>query len=159
MRHFITAAAITLALAGSAQAASYRAGSIEVADPWSRPAAANGNGAGFMVITNRGAKPDALKSVETQAARKAEIHQSSTAGGVMRMQRLDAGIALPAGKAVTLAPGGYHVMLLGLTKQLKSGDKVPATLVFQSGARVKVEFQVMATAPAGGDAMAGHKHH
>ena len=154
MRQFITALAVSLALAGSAQAATYRLGSLEVANPWSRPAAAKGNGAGFMVITNRGAKPDALKAVETPLARKAEIHQSSTAGGVMRMQRLDAGIAIPAGKAVTLAPGGYHVMLLGLTKQLKSGDKVPATLVFQSGARLKVEFQVAATAPA-----AGHDHH
>lgn len=159
MRHFITAAAITLALAGGAQAASYRLGSLEVANPWSRPAAANGNGAGFMVITNRGAKPDTLKAVETSAARKTEIHLSSMTGGVMRMQRQDAGVTIPPGKAVTLAPGGYHVMLLGLTKQLKSGDKVPATLVFQSGARLKVEFQVGATAPAGGDAMAGHKHH
>ena len=154
MRYLMTAAAITLALAGGAEAATYRLGSLEVANPWSRPAAANGNGAGFMVITNRGGKPDALKAVETPLARKAEIHQSSTAGGVMRMQRLDAGLALPAGKAVTLAPGGYHVMLLGLTKQLKSGDKVPATLVFQSGARMNVEFQVGATAPT-----AAHEHH
>lgn len=159
MRHFITAAAITLALVGSAQAASYRLGSIEVANPWSRPAAAGGNGAGFMVITNRGTKADTLKAVETPAARKAEIHLSSMTGGVMRMQRQEAGVEIAPGKAVTLAPGGYHIMLLGLTKQLKSGDKVPATLVFQSGARLKVEFQVAASAPGAANPMAGHEHH
>ncbi|HEY9234155.1 MULTISPECIES: copper chaperone PCu(A)C [Phenylobacterium] len=159
MRHFITAAAITLAMAASAQAATYRLGTLEVANPWSRPAAAGGNGAGFMVVTNRGDKPDVLKAVETPAARKAEIHLSSMTGGVMRMQRQDAGVTIPAGKSVTMAPGGYHLMLLGLTSQLKSGDKVPATLVFQSGARLKVEFQVAATAPGAPDPMAGHKHH
>lgn len=153
MRVPFIAALATLALATAAHAASYRLGSLEVANLWSRPA--TGNGAGFMVITNRGAKADTLKAVETASARKAEIHRSSTAGGVMRMERQDAGVAIPAGKAVTFAPGGYHVMFLGLTKPVKSGDKVPATLVFESGARLKVEFQVGAGAPAKGE----HAHH
>ena len=157
MRAPIIAALAALALSATAHAATYRLGSLEVAAPWSRPA--TGNGAGFMVITNRGSKADTLKAVETTVARKAEIHRSSTAGGVMRMERQDAGVAVPAGKAVTFAPGGYHVMFLGLTKPVKSGDKVPATLVFQSGARLKVEFQVGASAPAAGGKAGEHAHH
>jgi copper(I)-binding protein len=109
---------------------------------------AGGNGAGFMVVTNRGKAADALKSVEAPFARKTEIHRSSTAGGVMRMERQDAGVAIAAGKATTFAPGGYHLMFLGLTKATKAGDKLPATLVFQSGAKLKVEFVVGAAAPA-----------
>lgn len=150
----IFAAAAALAFAGAAQAASYRLGGLEIADPWSRPAMAGGNGAGFMTITNRGKAADALKSVEAPFARKTEIHRSSTEGGVMRMERQDAGVALPAGQTVTFAPGGYHVMFLGLAKATKAGDKLPATLVFQSGARLKVEFVVGASAP-----VADHAHH
>jgi copper(I)-binding protein len=157
MRHLpIIAAACALALAGAAQAATYRLGTLEVANPWSRPAAANGNGGGFMTITNRGGKPDTLVAVETPAARKTEIHRSSTAGGVMKMERQDAGVAVPAGKAIAFAPGGYHVMFLGLTKATKLGDKLPATLVFKSGAKLKVEFQVAAAVPG---AEADHAHH
>ena len=155
----IAAAAATLALAGSAHAASYKLGALEVADPWSRPAAANGNGAGFMTITNRGKSTEVLKAVETTAAKKTEIHLSSTAGGVMRMARQDGGVAIPAGKSISFAPGGYHVMLLGLGKASKAGDKLPATLVFASGARLKVEFTVGTAAPGAADPMAGHMHH
>jgi copper(I)-binding protein len=74
-------------------------------------------------------------------------------GGLMRMQRLDS-ILLPPGKAVTFAPAGYHIMLIGLAKAQKAGDIVPATLVFSSGARLKVEFAV-GMGPAGGAAPMG----
>ncbi len=163
MRHLaiIAAAAAALTLSTAAQAASYRLGTLEVVDPWSRPAAANGNGGGFMTIVNRGAGADALVAVETPAARKTEVHRSSTAGGVMKMERQDAGVAIPAGKQMAFAPGGYHVMFLGLTKATKLGDKIPATLVFKSGAKLKVEFQVAAAAPgtASGKAPAADAHH
>ena len=157
----IAAAAATLALAGSAHAASYKLGALEVADPWSRPAAANGNGGGFLTIINRGAAADTLVAVETAAARKTEVHRTSTAGGVMKMERQDAGVPIPAGKQVAFAPGGYHVMFLGLTKATKLGDKVPATLVFKSGAKLKVEFQVAPGAPgaAGAKAPAADARH
>lgn len=158
MQKLCILAAAVIAFAGSAQAATYRLGGLEVAAPWSRPAAAGGNGAGFMVVTNRGKGADTLKSVEAPFARKAEIHRSSMDGGVMRMERQDAGVAIPAGKAVSFAPAGYHVMFLGLSKATKAGDKLPATLVFQSGAKLKVEFEVGAAAPAAEPA-ADHAHH
>lgn len=155
----IFAAAAALTIAGAAQAATFRHGALEVADPWSRPAMAGGNGGGFMVITNRGKAADTLKAVEAPFVRKIEIHRTSTEGGVMRMERQDAGVAIPAGKAVAFAPGGYHVMFLGLTKATKAGDKLPATLVFQSGARVKVDFLVGAGAPAANAKSGEHAHH
>jgi copper(I)-binding protein len=148
-------AAVLAATAVSAQAATYRLGAIEVAKPWSRPAAAGTTGAGFMTVTNTGKTAQTLVSVESPLASKAEMHVTSTTGGVMRMQRLDKGVAIPAGGSVTFAPGGYHVMLIGLTKALKGGDTVPATLHFAGGANLKVEFQVGTAAPMDME----HMHH
>lgn len=61
---------------------------------------------------------------------------------------------VPAGGGVTFAPGGYHLMLIGLTRAVKVGDTVPATLTFASGARLKVSFVAGMAPPAG-----GHEHH
>lgn len=157
MRLIAPLLAVAVMAALPASAATYRLGSLEAAGPWSRPAAAKMNGAGFVNLTNRGKAADRLMAVESTAARKVELHRSSMANGVASMQRQDQGIALPAGQTVTLAPGGYHVMFIGLARTLKTGDKVPATLVFQSGAKLKVEFAVGAGAPAakGGE----HMHH
>lgn len=142
MRSMLILAAAAAVFAPAAHAATFRLGQLEAGDPWSRPAAAGMNGAGFVTLTNRGKAADRLMSVETTAAKKAEIHQSLMTNGVASMKRQDAGVAIPAGQAVAFAPGGYHVMFLGLTKALKGGDKVPATLVFQSGTKMKVEFEV-----------------
>lgn len=148
--------AVALLAAVPASAATYRLGGLEVGGPWSRPAAAKMNGAGFLAITNRGKAADRLMAVESPTARKVELHRSLMTNGVASMQRQDAGIAVPAGKTVTLAPGGYHVMFVGLAKAQKTGDRVPATLVFQSGTRMKVEFEVRTAAPA---AEGAHAHH
>lgn len=147
----LTAAA--LISAAPAQAATYRLGGLEVGQPWSRPAAAGTNGAGFMTLTNRGPAPDTLIAVESPAARKVEMHRTSMTGGVMSMKRLDS-VLLPPGKAITFAPAGYHLMLIGLDSPLKAGDAVPVTLVFSSGARLKAVFAVGA-GPMGGASAAG----
>lgn len=149
------AAALLAALPASA--ATYRLGGLEVGGLWSRPAAAKMNGAGFLTVTNRGKAAERLMAVESPAARKVELHRSLMTNGVASMQRQDAGIAVPAGKTVTLAPGGYHVMFIGLARTQKSGDTIPATLVFQSGTKMKVEFEVQAAAP--GAKADAHMHH
>ena len=161
MRTLILGLAAALSVT-AAQAATFRLGGLEVGQPWSRPSAAGVNGACYMTLTNRGANPDTLIAVESPAARKVEIHRSSMSDGLMKMQRLDS-ILLPPGKAVTFAPAGYHIMLIGLTKSQKAGDAVPATLVFSSGARLKVEFAVGmgptgTAAPTGAMPMDHSKH-
>jgi copper(I)-binding protein len=134
-------AAAALAAAASAQAATYRLGGLEVGQPWSRPAATGTTGVGYMTLTNRGAKPDALVAVTSPLATKVEMHSSSMAGGIMRMARQDR-VTIPAGGQVVFAPGAYHLMLIGLSRPLKAGDKAPATLSFASGAKLKVDFEV-----------------
>jgi copper(I)-binding protein len=95
-----------------------------------------------------------------------EIHEMKMEGDVMRMRALKDGLALPAGQAVELKPGGYHVMLMDLTAALPKDTSIPLTLVFKDakGVETKMEIKlpVAATAPgakaAGADGMSAHKH-
>ena len=146
----IGALALTLAVATAAQAAA----PLAVSGAWSRPAVAGTNGVGYLVVTNRG-KADALVKVESPLAARIEMHSSSMAGGVMSMQK-EARVPVPAGGQAAFAPGGYPLMLIGLTRTLKSGDKVPATLTFASGAKLQTAFAV--GTGAGPPAMAPMKH-
>jgi len=106
----------------------------------------------FMQITSKSAAR--LVGVSTPAAGMAGIHQTTMAGGVMRMRAVGA-IDLPAGRPVDLKPGGYHVMLMHVAHPLKEGESVPLTLIVEGkdGKResVTVDVPVRAlTAPAHG---------
>lgn len=153
MKTFLIAAAVAaLATPFAAPLAASAAGSTEVLQPWSRPAVAGTNGVGYMILANHGRTADALEKVETPLAARVEMHSTSMAGGVMSMKKEDK-VAVPAGGKTTFGPGAYHLMLIGLTKTLKAGDQVPATLSFASGAKVKVAFVV--SSGMGPGAMAG----
>ena len=143
-------AALVLALSA---AAAHAAGGVEARQAWSRPAAAGGTGAGFLTLANPTAKSDALVAVESPIARSVEMHRSSMSGGMASMQKV-ARIDVPARGSVTLAPGGYHLMFVGLSRPLKAGDELPATLTFASGARLNAAFKVGIAAPD-----AGHSRH
>jgi copper(I)-binding protein len=73
-------------------------------------------------------------------------------GDVMRMRQVDA-IDVPAGQAVELKPGSFHLMLMGLKAPLKAGDRFPLTLKFEKAGEVKVDVAVQT-----GPAAAEHKH-
>jgi copper(I)-binding protein len=145
MRFPILAALAAATLSTAAHAAP------QVSAAWSRPAAQGTTGAGFMTLTNPGGAADALVRVETPWAKDTQMHESSMEGGVARMQRL-ARVAVPAGGRVTFAPGGHHLMFMGLTRPLKIGDRLPATLTFASGATVRAQFVVGLAPPADGPA-------
>lgn len=147
MRALVPAIAAALSVASAAQA---RPG---VEAPWSRPASQGATGVGFMTLVNTGAKADALVAVESPTARQVQIHQSSLSGGVASMRMVSSVPVSPGGR-VAFSPGGYHLMFLGLTRAQKVGDRLPATLVFASGARIRTTFVVGVSAPA--DSHTGH---
>jgi hypothetical protein len=121
----------------------YEAGAIRIEHPWTRATARPGmNAAGFMTLTNTGAEADRLVAAEAGFADRAELHRSSMQDGVMRMERQDDGIELPAGETVELAPGGLHVMFIGVAEPLRPDTEVPVTLVFEQAGRVQVMLQV-----------------
>jgi copper(I)-binding protein len=125
------------------QAQSYRLGALEIDSPWARatPATAKAGG-GYLTIKNTGTTPDRLISARSQAADKAEVHQMKMEGNVMRMREISGGLEIPPGATVTLAPGGLHLMMMGLKAPLKEGEKVPLTLVFEKAGSLDVELAV-----------------
>ena len=99
------------------------------------------NGAAYVTIMNHGMKSDALVGVESSVSAKAELHSHKNKGGVMRMRRI-LSVPVPAHSIAELKPGGDHIMLMGLKRQLKVGDHIVLTLRFQSGATVAFPFMV-----------------
>lgn len=152
-------AASTAAVSTPTLAGDYKLGALTVRQPWSRPAQAGMNGVGFFTLVNAGKAPVTLKSAESPAAGKVEIHQSSMAGGIMTMRRQDNGVTIPAGGQVAFAPGGYHLMLLSLKTAQAQGQKVPVTLLFGDGRKMQVDLAVQLVAPNGQAAPAGQHHH
>ena len=139
-------------------------GAISIEKPFSRATPGGSKvGAGYMTITNNGNAADRLVSASSPAAGKVEIHEMTMQGGVMKMREIPGGLPIEAGKTTSLAPGGYHLMLMELKAPLKKGDKVPVTLTFEKAGKVDVTLDVQAIGgqPSGtpmpsGDA--GHMH-
>jgi copper(I)-binding protein len=105
---------------------------VSVSDPWIRATVPQAKVAGaFMQL--KSAKAATLVEVKSPAAGRVELHQMAMEGQTMRMRAVES-IALPAGRTVNLASGGYHVMLFDLKQQLKEGEQVPLTLVVQDAA-------------------------
>ncbi len=149
------------AFASPAWAGDYRAGGIEVRRPWTRPTQAGMNGVGYLTVANVGVKPVRLVAVESPAAQSVTLHQTSMAGGVSSMRPVTNGLTIAPGATVAFAPGGYHLMLIGLKSAQALGGKVPLTLVFDGGRKMRIDLSVEAGAPkAGKDPMAGmHMDH
>ncbi len=136
------AALAVLTLAVPALAHGFKAGAIEIEHPWARATADGGaNGAVYMVLNNEGKSADRLLSATSPAAAKVELHAHIDDNGVMRMRQVNA-IDLGADATVKLAPGGLHVMLLGLTESLKKGKAFPLTLTFEKAGAVTVQVAV-----------------
>lgn len=88
--------------------------------------------------------------VASPIAKMVEIHESMTMGGVNHMHEVES-VALPAGKAVQLKPGGHHVMLMGLAKPLKAGETVALTFTIEERGGKRTRLEVKAEVrPLGG---------
>lgn len=140
----------------AASAGEFTVGPIRVADPWARatPPGAPVAG-GFLTLTNSGG-PDRLVSASADISETVELHTMKMDGDVMRMQRLERGIELPAGATVVLRPGSLHVMFVGLKAPLKADTHFPLTLQFERAGSVRVDMSVRAI---GADMHMEHSHH
>jgi len=132
---------LTLMLAACAGASAEEGISVE--DAWVRPAPmAGGNGAGYMVITNHAGEPDALIGASASFAEMVEVHESvHMEGDMMGMHEVER-IDIAPGESLRLEPGGYHIMLMGITEQLQEGDTVELTLHFETAGEVTVQAPV-----------------
>jgi hypothetical protein len=108
-----------------------------------------------MSITNTGTAPDRLIGGSLALAGRFEVHEMAVNNGVMTMRELASGLEIAPGARVELKPGGLHVMFMDLKAQLREGQPVRGTLVFEKAGTVEVNFAV---APIGARAPGGHAH-
>ena len=121
--------------------------SIAVQQPYARatPAGAQ-TGAVYMTVDNKSHAADRLVGASSDVADKLQIHEMTVVNGVMQMRELAGGLPIPADGSVTLKPGSYHVMLIGLKKPLKAGESFPLTLKFEKAGNISVTVPVQAMA-------------
>lgn len=132
---FVFVAALLLAAPVSAQT-----GPPEIQNAWARATPGKAE-TGAAYLTIQAATPDRLTALSTPVADKAELHEMTMQGGVMRMRSL-AALDLPAGQAVVLKPGATHIMLVGLKQPLRAGESFPLTLEFEKAGKREVNIVV-----------------
>lgn len=109
---------------------------------WARPSVIpNGNSAIYLTIVNPTDQDDRLLSVSSPAG-MAELHESITQDGVARMRPRPEGYEIPKRSTLALEPGGKHIMLMGVAEPLTSGDRITATLVFETMREVTLAVPV-----------------
>lgn len=143
IRTLLAAAAATLALTLPLAAEDHPA-VIHIHDAFARAAGGIGkSGAIFFMMHNNSETDDRLIDARAEVAKRVELHTHKDMGdGVMKMMHVPEGFALPAGEMHELARGGDHVMLMGLTRELASGESFPLTLVFEQAGEVVIEVTV-----------------
>ncbi len=135
-------------------------GQVAVTNAWVR-ATVPGQHATGMFGTFTAKQDSTLVSASSPVANTVEVHEMKMEGDVMKMRAIPA-LALPAGQAVALKPGSYHVMLMGLKKPLPDGSSVPIKFVVEDAQKkqttVDIKVAVKKVAPAQGTDGAGHGH-
>jgi copper(I)-binding protein len=134
--------------------------SIEAVDVWARPAMTMkasgeqsgegmgmgqpmpGTGAVFMLLKNEGSESDRLTGGQTDVAEVVEIHETVMEGEVMKMQMLPNGLEVPDRGEVLLKPGSYHIMLIGIKRDLVVGEAFALDLHFEKSGTITVEPKV-----------------
>lgn len=165
---FLSAGALALALSSSVVVAHDHSdhamhgeamimvGDLELSNPRVIETPPNArNAGGFLTIMNTGDSDYRLVAASSPVAERVELHTMTMDGDVMRMRELEDGIALPAGEMVELAPGGLHVMFIGLSGPFVAGEEVQVTLTFEGGLSQDLTLPVIARAME----MQGHGGH
>lgn len=145
-------AAAVLALSAS----TLWAQAVKVEDAWVRGTVATQKASGaFMRLTPQ--KDARLVAASSPVAGVVEIHEMAMENDIMKMRQIP-GLDLAAGRTMELKPGGYHVMLMELKGQLKGGDVVPITLVFEDAAKKRFTQDITAPVTALGGGNGAMKH-
>lgn len=147
MRAFFRSAAAIVAVliaAGAAMADGHGVskGNLTISDPFARASAGRAKaGAAFLTITNAG-PTDRLIAARADVSEHVELHTHIMDGDVMRMRQVP-NVEVVGGGETALAPGGLHIMLIGLNAPLMEGDSFPLTLIFERAGDVEIEVPVL----------------
>jgi copper(I)-binding protein len=153
MKTFVSLLALALSLSPSF-AQNVKLGDLTIENAWARATPKGSEvGAGYLTIRNDGAVADRLTGVAADFA-KVQVHEMKMSNGVMQMRELPNGLEIPAHGEVKLAPGGDHLMFVGLKAPLVKGQTAHATLTFEHAGSLSVDLPIQA---AGAAAMAPMK--
>ena len=137
------AVSLVLATSTSTLADDMKVGDLVISQPWSRATPGGAKvAAGYLTIENKGTADDKLTGGSSDVAGKVQVHEMAMSNGVMKMRPLEGGLTIPAGKSVTLGPGGYHLMFMDLKQPLKQGSHFSGTLEFEKAGKLTVSFPV-----------------
>jgi copper(I)-binding protein len=115
---------------------------LTVTAPMDMPTLSLPPAAAYMTITNNGDDAASLISVSTDVAEFVEIHATTIENDIARMSPVDE-LDIPAGNSVALEPGGYHIMLINLTRDLIPGETIALKLTFASNIEMTIDVPVM----------------
>ncbi|MEY2844844.1 MAG: hypothetical protein RL076_390 [Chloroflexota bacterium] len=116
-------------------------GDIRLSDAWVRTANQGDNSAGYFIINNSG-NADTLIGVASDIATSTELHTVEKSDGMMRMRPVNDGIGIPSQGVQLLQPGAYHIMFIGLKRDLNTGERIEVTLTFAQAGDVTVPLSV-----------------
>ena len=147
----LAGAALTLAATGLAAcggSSDSSGGAVTIADSWTKATDGPMTGS-FGVLSNSSSSDITVTAATSPVAGMVELHETVMVDGQMQMQQDPEGFTIPAGGSFTLEPGGYHVMLMGLTGAIAPGQEVPITLTLSNGE--SVTYTTVAKDFAGGN--------
>lgn len=124
---------------------------VDVAGAWMRPTTSSASAesppaapaAVYLTIENTGGTPDRVLDVRSDACEHAMLHRTVVDGDRVGMDAVD-GLELPAGERVVFEPGGLHVMLHGLRRHYRAGDRFTLSLELEATGEVAVDVEVRA---------------
>ncbi len=128
---------------------------MHIVGAYSLPTIASVPAVVFVMMTNTAKVEDELLGAQSKIAKAVEIHESKQQGEVLRMLPVKS-IKIPAGGKLAFRHGGYHLMLIGLKKNLKKGDQIQVTFEFKKAGKVTLKVPVLKMGPHAGMHGMGH---
>lgn len=127
----------TLAVATAAHAT--QAAQVKASHAWLRVLPADLPAGAYVTLENTGNAPVTLTRASSPFYAQAMLHRSASEGGTSRMSMVDA-LPIPAHGETSLAPAGYHLMLMKAVRPVMPGDTVTVTLTFSDGSQLSTPF-------------------
>ena len=124
---------------------------LRVEGAWSRPAPRGAVGAVYLTVVNSAEEPDRLLRARCPDAAATELHQVVMEGDRMRMLPVTDGLEVPAGGRLELAPGGHHLMVIDLARDIPVGDRLALTLELERAGELAVSVPIVVDDPRAGD--------
>ena len=136
LQRLAVAVALSAVATGGAQA-----GGIAVSNAWIRALPSDVSSAGYFTLYNGTGKQIVLVDASSPACGMLMLHKTKTAGGMASMEDVPS-IPIAAGAHLSFAPGGYHLMCMEPSNDMKIGARVPVTLTFADGLTLTQDFSV-----------------